>query len=121
MEKVREYCCYDYDDERYLVEMLLDLDPSEVLLDDFVVPQDGVAPDDWQTAYLEQYFNEDGTQKICDLYDVPEEAMPYCRIAFFIYKVGADILKTPYGEFRLSGDRKTPPRLRNLIETEEED
>lgn len=32
------------------------------------MPEKGVQPNNWQTAFLEQYLNESGTEKICDLY-----------------------------------------------------
>ena len=120
MKRVKEYHCYDYSDEWYLIEMLLERAPREIDFGAFVVPEAGVDRDNRQTAYLEQYLNESGTEKICALYDVPREPMPFSRVAFFVCKVGADTLQTPFGDFPLHADTPAPSRLRNLIEMEED-
>lgn len=79
-----------------------------------------VQPNNWQTAFLEQYLNESGTERICDLYDVPKDELPYSHVAFFIYKVDAYVLRTPYGEFQLSSEMEVPHRLHQIIETDED-
>lgn len=120
MDKVMFYDCYSYDDEWYLVEMLLDVPSSEIDWGDIVVPEDGTDESDWQCAYMEQYLNEDGTEKICETYDIPSDDVQPVRVAFFIYKDSADILSTPYGSFKLDDTKKMPARLKNIIEFEED-
>lgn len=120
MNIVEEYNCYRYNEEWYLIEMVLNIKPSDILFDEFVVPEKGVQPNNWQTAFLEQYLNESGTEKICDLYDVPKDELPYSHVAFFIYKVDAYVLRTPYGEFQLSSEMEVPHRLQQIIEIDED-
>lgn len=120
MNVVEEYNCYRYNEEWYLIEMILNIKPRNILFDEFVVPEKGVQPNNWQTAFLEQYLNESGTEKICDLYDVPKDEFPYSHIVFFIYKADAYVLRTPYGEFQLSSEMEIPRRLQQIIEVDED-
>jgi hypothetical protein len=70
---------------------------------------------------MEQYLNEDGTEKICETYDEPEHEVKPCRVAFFIYKEGSKMLRTPYGEFDLRNPQSLPTRLKDIIEFEDVD
>ena len=112
------YGCYHYSGEWYLIEMVLNVRPSKIDWGGIVVPEDGVKESDWQCAYMEQYLNSGGTEKICDTYGEPKEDACPCRVAFFIYKTPADRLHTPYGDFALGGLEKVPSRLRDIIEFE---
>ncbi len=72
---------------------------------------------DWQIAYLEQYLNADGTEKICDLSETPKLSARPCRIAFFIYKKrSGKVLRTPYREFSIRKPDKLSKRLEKIIE-----
>lgn len=42
------------------------------------------------------------------------------HVAFFIYKVDAYVLRTPYGEFQLSSEMEVPHRLHQIIEIDED-
>ena len=117
---VQYFGCYDYNDEWLLIEMLLNISSSEIAWDEIVVPNDELYDDDWQCPYMEQYLNDDGTEKLCEMYDEPEEPVKPCRVAFFIYKDEAEVLRTPYGEFDLSDVKKLPKLLKEIIEFEEE-
>lgn len=117
MSNVDYYGCYDFNEEWYLVEMLINEEANEIDWSAFAVPEEGLEPKDWQTAYMEQYLNEDGTERICDVYDTPKGAVNPCRIAFFIYKTNAEMLATPYGNFPLE-DMQVPERLEQIIEFE---
>ena len=121
MDTVKFFGCYSYNESCYLVEMLLYVPAYEINWSKFCVPQEGVRKADWQCAFLEQYLSEDGTEKICELYDEPEENVKPCRVAFFLFKVPADTLSTPYGNFLLSSDVPMPERLLDIIEFEEFD
>ncbi len=121
MDIVKYYGCYDYNKEWYLVEMLLDIPPSEIDWSNINVPQKGLKRSSWQCAYMEQYLNENGTEKICETYDEPKENVKPCRVVFFIFKVPANILSTPYGDFELKSTNKVPERLENIVEFEEVD
>lgn len=118
MSKVKSYSCYDFNDKWYLIEMLIDVSASEISFDDFVVPEKGIDKTNWQCAYMEQYLNEDGTEKICDTYDSPDGDTSPCRTAFFIYKSPAKKLSTPFGKFSLKSDGEVPERLKKMIEFE---
>lgn len=114
------FACYDYSEELYLIELGVDCPPSEIEWMEMAVPEEGVKPSDWQAPYLEQYLNEDGTEKLCDLYEEPEGGET-SRVAFFLFKSEGDTLKTPWGTFELTGGQPLPERLSSIIEFEEED
>ena len=113
------YGCYDHNAEWYLIELALNVSASEILWEDMYVPEPGVKREDQQAPYLEQYLNEDGTAKLCGTYEVPKGQSPSSRVAFFLYKVPAPTLSTPYGEFPLAAGEAVPRRLEGLIEFEE--
>lgn len=121
MESVKLFECYSYNKHWYLVEMLLDLSSDEIDWDAIVVPDEELDEDEWQCPYMEQYLTEDGTAKLCETYDEPDPAVSPCRVAFFIYKEGAKLLRTPYGEFELTPSGKIPKHLKKLIEFEDVD
>ena len=115
MNKVNHYGCYSYNDEWYLVELFVYMEPQSIPWDEITAPEAGISPDNWQVPYLEQYLNETGTRRVCDLYDVPSGTTTFSRVAFFLYKTEAKILKTPFGEFPLCAG-ELPERLRGIIE-----
>lgn len=112
--------CFSFNEEWYLVEMALAVPPEKIDFEGIVVPEEGVAPGDWQTVLAEQFLNADGTERLCELYDTPEPGAADSRVAFFIYKTAAHILRTPYGEFELSDAQETPDRLKDIIEVDED-
>ena len=116
MGSVKLYGCYDFNREWYLIEMLLDIAASNIDWGSFTVPEENVDRNDWQCAYLEQYLDETGTRRICDTYGVPHDNISSCRVVFFIYKSGATVLRTPYGDFELSSAGAVPKRLKRIIE-----
>ena len=61
--------CFSFNDEWYLVEMALTIPPQEIEFNKIVVPEEGVKERDWQTVLAEQFLNNDGTERICDLYE----------------------------------------------------
>lgn len=117
MDIVKHYGCYDYNEEWYLIELMLDLPASEIRWSDIYIPEQGIKKEDWQVPYLEQYLNVHGTEKLCELYETPGDAKP-CRVAFFLYKVPASTLSTPYGDFELRTDTEVPKRLARIIKFE---
>ncbi len=118
---VTVFNCFSFNDEWFLVEMVLSIPPTEIRLDQIVVPEEGIPKEDWQAVYLEQFLNADGTARICDLYETPDHADSHSRIAFFIYKTAARTLETPYGQFQLSDGAEIPDRLKSIIEFDEDD
>ena len=123
MSKVKFYDCYDYNDELLLIEMLVDENSDDIDFGEFVVPEKGVDEGDWQCAYLEQYLNEEGNEKICELYDEPQDSVKPCRFAFFLYKFeGQDKnMHTPYGNFSIENPKPMPKRLLDIIEFDDEE
>ena len=121
MDAVKFFGCYDYSEEWYLIEMLLDIPASEIEWSRILAPETGKPEGYWQAVYMEQYLNESGTEKICRTYYVPKEDVKPCRVAFFIFKVPPYTLTTPYGDFELGAAGEVPERLRNLVEFEEVD
>lgn len=112
--------CFNYNEKWYLVEMAFDIPADSISFDEIVVPEEGVAKSDWQTVLAEQYLNADGTERICDLYEVPNDNAAASRVAFFIYKTGSHILRTPYGQFELKDEEDAPNRLKSIIEFDQE-
>jgi len=113
------YHCYDFNNEWFMIEMHLDINASKIDWQGFEVPEPGLDPMNWQAPYLEQYLNEDGTQRICDVCRKPENDLPSCRFIFYIFKVGMPLLHTPYGEFPLQAEGPVPERLQHAVEFEE--
>ena len=116
---VRNYDCWSYNAQWCLIEMLLDIPASEIKWDEFVAPEKKTTPGNWQCPYMEQYLNEEGTERICEVYEIPQRGHDHCRVAFFLYKTSGMMLRTPYGEFALRGDREAPERLRSILVFEE--
>jgi len=121
MGQVKYFGCYDFDEEWYLVEMLLDIPSSGIKWSAIEVPEEGTGRDNWQVPYQEQYLNEDGTERVCDLYDEPEEDVQPCRVAFFICKGEGKVLSTPYGCFELVDGNAVPERLDGVVEFNADD
>ena len=117
---VNFYGCYKFNKEWLLIELSLNIASSEIDWDAISAPNNELEEDYWQCPYMEQYLNEDGTEKICETYDEPEEDVNPCRVAFFIYKDGSPTLQTPYGNFDLTNIEKLPSRLKKIIEFEED-
>lgn len=117
---VTTFNCFSFNDEWYLVEMALSIPPKDINFNEIVVPEEGVKKSDWQTVLAEQFLNNDGTERICDLYDTPDTDDSHSRVAFFIYKTGSNILRTPYGQFELNDAEETPDRLKSIIEIDED-
>lgn len=115
MSNVDYYGCYDFNDEWFLIEMLINEDAGAIDWSAFATPEEGVREENWQAPYMEQYLSEKGTERICDVYDTPKGEVNPCRIAFFIYKTSAEMLVTPYGEFPLE-NMDVPDRLEDVIE-----
>ncbi|WP_283124927.1 hypothetical protein [Angelakisella massiliensis] len=113
------YGCYDYNEEWCMVEMLLDCSPGEIHWDAICVPQEGVSPSNWQCPYMEQYLNEEGTEKVCETFDCPAEDANFSRVVFFLYKVPAPALRTQWGDFPLEPLEQVPERLKSIIEFED--
>lgn len=118
---VKQYKCYRYNEEWLLIEMVLDIPSSEIDWMNIVVPNEELDEGDWQCPYMEQYLNADGTEKLCEVYDEPEEDVCPCRVAFFIYDDDLPTLHTPYGDFSLGEKEELPARLREIVEFDEED
>ena len=112
--------CFSFNKEWYLVEMAFTVSPQDIDFGKIVVPEEGVRESDWQTVLAEQFLSADGTERICELYDVPDYDEPHARVAFFLYKTDSKVLRTPYGEFELSGAEKAPERLTAIIEVDED-
>ncbi len=118
MNIVKYYGCYDYNEEWYLIELILDVSASEIDWSNIFVPENETKKENWQVPYMEQYLDRDGTKKICKTYEEPKEYIKPCRVVFFIYKDSANVLSTPYGVFELSIESKVPERLESLVEFE---
>ncbi len=113
--------CYDFNEAWFLIEMHVDVSWKWIRWHQFKAPEAGVDECDWQAPYLEQYLNETGTERICELYDRPKENTAPCRFVFFLYKTGAQKLNCQFGEFDLSEIQPVPERLLGVVEFESED
>ena len=107
---------YDFNDTAILVEMIVDEFPEKIDFGSFCVPEKSLKQSDWQVAYIEQYLNLDGTDKLCETYDIPAEQSKPSRVAFFLFKTEAQGLSTPYGGFSLVHIQELPDRLAKIVE-----
>jgi len=107
---------YDFNDAVILVEMIIDEFPGDIDFGGFCVPDNRFEKSDWQAAYMEQYLNSDGTDKLCEAYDTPAEQSKPSRITFFLFKTSQPILSTSYGDFSIAEVQELPDRLAKIIE-----
>ncbi len=112
--------CYSFNRTHLLIDLTLDMTPDEIDWFGFSVPEEGVDEFDRIIPYMEQYLTPDGTDKLCDAWDEPEEQEKPTRVAFFLRKSDCTVLETPYGNVDLSSPAKTPEVLREIIEFEKE-
>ena len=111
---------YGFNSRFCLVEMTCDCPPDGIDWFGFSVPEDGKDEYELETPYMEQFLNEDGTEKLCEAWDEPAdcEDMTSTRVAFFIAKGHGEILETPFGSVSLSDVTALPKRLKDIIEFE---
>lgn len=113
--------CYRFTKKWLVVEMTLPCTPDEIDWFGFSVPEEGVDEFDRRTPYMEQYLTVDGTDKLCDAWDEPEEQIAPSRVAFFLSREGTGtVLETPYGNVSLVELAPLPPRLEDILEFENE-
>lgn len=113
--------CYDFNEKWLLIEMQADVSWKWIRWHQFEVPEEGVDDANRQAPYLEQYLNEAGTERICELYDRPRGNTAPCRFVFFLYKTEAQKLVCQFGEFNLTETQPVPERLLGVVEFEAED
>ena len=121
MNNVILFDCYKFKRKWILIEMMIEEFSDNIDFYHFTIPESGRLKLDWQVAYLEQYLNTEGTEKICDLFETPKPSVCPCRFVFFIYKKRTGkVLSTPYGEFPIKKLGRLPKRLKKIIEFEAE-
>jgi len=102
----------------HLIELFLDIPPSEVNVSTFTQKDDSLPEDCWQVAYDEHYLCKDGVTVIGrfgDQFSLSKEFTT--RIAFFLYFLNFDKpLTTQFGEIALSSPKPMPERLSGIIE-----
>jgi hypothetical protein len=119
MSKVKMIECYDYDENYYLIEMVLDENSEDVDIDAVIATDPDLEEQDWTLAISAQYLNADGTALISEPYEKPEPTEP-CRLVFFVDNFESKLLVTPYGEFELEGGNPLPKRLAEIVKFVEE-
>ena len=105
----------------FLVEVIINEFTDNIDLMDFCVPDNTQDKSYWQVAYMEQYLNLDGTDKLCETYETPAEQSKPSRLVFFLFKTNNQKLSTPYGDFIITNLQQLPDRLAKLIEFDEFD
>ena len=111
--------CYRFNRNYLLVEMTLPMTPDEIDWFGFSVPEEGVDEFDRQTPYMEQYLTPDGTAKLCDAWEEPDEQAAPSRVVFFLFCSDGTVLETPYGTVDLTAPTAMPERLKGLVEFED--
>ncbi len=112
--------CYRFGRNWRIVELTLPCTPDEIDWFGFSVPEEGVGEYDRAVPYMEQYLSPDGTEKLCDAWEEPEDQQSPSRVAFFLPVTGGDTLETPYGDISLTDPGPLPERLRAILEFENE-
>ena len=110
--------CYRFNRQYLLVEITLDMTPDDIDWFGFSVREEGLSEFDRQTPYMEQYLTPEGTDKLCEAWDEPEDQTAPSRVAFFLFRTEGTVLETPYGEIDLSEPTAMPERLKAIIEFE---
>ena len=108
--------CYTFNKTHFIVELTLD----EIDWFGFSVPEEGIDEFDRIIPYMEQYLTPDGSDKLCDAWDEPEEQTKPTRVAFFLRKSECNVLEPPYGSIDTSQRAKLPDRLCDILEFEKE-
>ena len=112
--------CYNFNKSYIVVELTLDMTPDEIDWFGFSVPDESLDEFDRIVPHMEQYLTPDGTDKLCDAWDEPEEQEKPTRIAFFLRKSDCTVLETPYGNIDVSITDRLPLRLKEILEFEKE-
>ena len=112
---------YEYNEDALLVEVIINEFPDCIDFLSFCVPDNTIDKSSWQVAYMEQFLNPDGTDKLCETYDIPTEQIKPTRLAFFLFKTDNHELSTPYGGCSLKNLQKLPDRLSKFIDFHEFD
>ena len=113
-----EYKCYKYKKGILLIDMIIEEKFSNINLGDFIVPEENVEEDYWQVPYMEQYFDVNSNNKICETYDEPDDYQFPTRVLFFIYESSGKVLTTPYGNVELITELKVPKDIKKEIDFE---
>ena len=91
-------------------------------LENFVVEDKSKSEENWQTIYMEQYFNADRSKKLCETYDAPADDIKEFRLVFFIHFLSKNqILITPFGKVAVTKLQKLPRQYKSFLEFEPSD
>jgi len=91
-------------------------------LGDFSIEDKTLPKKSWQAIYMEQYYNENKMEKICETYDEPKENSKNFWLVFFIFFLEeGQTLNTPYGNITVSELKNIPSIYKNTLDFEEVD
>jgi len=85
-------------------------------LDEFLIENKMLPQANWQAMYMEQYFSEDRTKKLCETYDEPADDTQNFILTFFIYELTAgQTLCTPFGKVTVTELLPLPTEYKKLL------
>jgi len=85
---------------------------------DFAISNNLLPKEDWQTMYMEQYFDVDNNYKIVDTYNEPDDNVSNFWIYFFIHdlKVGQTLVSDNFGNFLIEQLEALPKETKRLLD-----
>ena len=107
-----------------VVEILINDDFRTIKdkLDKFSIEDKSISEDSWQILYMEQYFSENRTIKLCKTYEEPPEDTKNFNLVFFIYELEkGQILQTPFGNAVVTELLELPQEYKKSLEFEKMD
>ena len=90
---------------------------------DFAIADSTSSKEDWQSMYMEQYFNADGNKKIADTYEEPNDNVTNFCLYFFVYdlKEGQTLVSDNFGNFVVDQLGELSKDIKKLLDFENAD
>ena len=118
MDEIKFYGCYSYDEEWLLIELMLDEYSDKVDFSTFEVADYDIPKKEWQREPEPiQFLNVEGTERACEIGEMPPEPMKPCRFVFFVSKPKDKHaeLYSKYLDLPLDSQGPVPQRLRKCL------
>ena len=78
--------------------------------------------ENWQTLYMEQYFSQDRTIRLCDVYEEPPNETSNFNLVFFMCELKKGrVLRTPCGSEIVTKLQKLPREYKKGLSFEKRD
>ncbi len=104
------------DEPVHLAELEIESEDSYANIGQITQEVPGQRRDNWQSPYMEQLLDEDGSTPIAEDFEIPnkkDEWKEKRRVVFFFHYLDlAKNLSTPWGDLPLPSEEEKPDRLK---------